>query len=135
MEYLFIYLLQLTDIINAIKTVFIGLLLIFGFFYIFVIVAIISESPDPEPEEEIKLFMTSSIGKILYKGFTLSLIFLFLSVIIPTKQTLLLMGGTYYGKRAISTVITNGKLEKVNKIIDLQLDNLIKDYNNGISKR
>lgn len=51
--------------------------------------------------------------------------------IIPTKQTLLLMGGTYLGKKAITTVATDEKLKKVDKIINLQLDKYIKEFEDG----
>lgn len=47
--------------------------------------------------------------------------------IIPTKQTLLLMGGTYLGKKAVNAVITDEKIKKVDTIINLQLDKYIKE--------
>ena len=50
---------------------------------------------------------------------------------IPTKQTLLLVGGTYLGKKAINTVITDKKIEKVNTIIELELDKRIKELKGG----
>lgn len=46
---------------------------------------------------------------------------------LPTKQTLLLVGGTYLGKKAINTVITDEKIKKVDTIINLQLDKYIKE--------
>ena len=46
---------------------------------------------------------------------------------IPTKQTLLLMGGTYLGKKAINAVVTDEKIKKVDTIINLQLDKYIKE--------
>lgn len=45
--------------------------------------------------------------------------------LLPTKQTLLLMGGTYLGKRAVNSIVDSGKFEKINTIIDLQLDKYI----------
>lgn len=53
-------------------------------------------------------------------------IFLILCII-PTKQTLLLMGGTYLGKKAVNTVITDEKIKKIDTIINLQLDKYIKE--------
>lgn len=47
--------------------------------------------------------------------------------VIPTKQTLLLMGGTYLGRKAINTVVTDEKMKKIDTIINLQLDKYIKD--------
>jgi hypothetical protein len=53
--------------------------------------------------------------------------------VLPTKQALLLIGGTYYGKKAVTQVVTSQKLEKVNTIIDLQLDKYIKELK-GVAK-
>ena len=53
-------------------------------------------------------------------------LFVFISFI-PTKQTLLLMGGTYLGKKAVNEVVQSDKMEKINTIIDLQLDKYIKE--------
>jgi hypothetical protein len=55
------------------------------------------------------------------------LIVVLIGVSIPTKQTLLLMGGTYMGKQAVNSVVTSDKMQKVNEIIDLQLDKYIKE--------
>ena len=52
--------------------------------------------------------------------------FLILAVI-PTKQTLLLMGGTYLGKKAVNAVITDEKIKKIDTIINLQLDKYIEE--------
>lgn len=50
---------------------------------------------------------------------------------IPTKQTLLLMGGTYLGKKAVNTVVTDEKIKKIDTIINLQLDKYIKELQKG----
>ena len=52
-------------------------------------------------------------------------------MILPTKQTLLLVGGTYLGKKAVNKVITSDKLNKVNTIIELELDKRIKELKGG----
>ena len=55
------------------------------------------------------------------------LIIFLLIVFIPTKNTLLLMGGMYLGKKAINTVITDEKVKKIDTIINLELDKRIKE--------
>jgi hypothetical protein len=37
------------------------------------------------------------------------------------------MGGTYLGKRAVNEIANSAKLEKINTIVDLQLDKYIKN--------
>lgn len=37
---------------------------------------------------------------------------------IPEKETLLLMSGTYYGKKAVNAVVTSEKLQKVKGILE-----------------
>lgn len=47
------------------------------------------------------------------------LLVVFIFCFIPSKQTLLIMGGAHLAKK---TVVTNERLQKVNKIIDLELN-------------
>lgn len=110
MEYLFIYLLQITE----------GLLLLGKFlcgasFFVWMINCICFNELAPSFEKKfIKVpLIILSIGLILQ--------------IIPTKQTLLLMGGTYLGKKAVNAVVTDEKIKKVDTIINLQLDKYIKE--------
>lgn len=117
MEYLFIYGLQIADLLKifAISLLFITLIVLwFG-------VAIVSADYED---------MLSNWNKWMKKMLITSLLTSLVLFMLPTKQTLLLMGGIYYGKKAINTVATSDKLEKVNKIIDLQLDKYIKELKN-----
>ena len=41
------------------------------------------------------------------------------------------MGGTYLGKKAINAVVTDSKIQKVNTIIELELDRRIKELQNN----
>ena len=118
MEYLFIYCLQIFDTLHILK-------FIFGFCIVVCIVfwgacwAFLAEQYDfKKAKNEIEPFL-----KGIKKFFIIFSILLFLVCLIPTKQTLLLMGGTYLGKK----VISSEKLKKVNTIIDLQLDKYIKE--------
>lgn len=124
MEYLFIYSLQLA---NYIMCVAICLFIIVPLICFFAALFLSFEN------EDLKQHWNSWMKKTLITSLVTSLILLAL----PTKQTLLLMGGTYLGKRAANKVINSDKLEKINTIIDLQLDNYIKELkagNNGRNK-
>lgn len=126
MEYLFIYLLQVADAINifSILPMFACGLSFIGMLFLFVGELIVSFSQYTTKEERqyIKFFR-----KLTTKIFYLSTLFCFLFSMLPTKQTLLLVGGTYLGKKAINTVITDEKIKKVDTIINLQLDKYIKE--------
>lgn len=118
MEYLFIYSLQMADILATVSG-------ICGFLLIATTISLIP------------LFMYKEEDKIVKDGFNIVrrvsialLVIIILGVLAPTKQTLLLMGGTYYGKKAVNAVVTSDKLQKVNTIIDLQLDKYIKELTN-----
>lgn len=111
MEYLFIYLLQAADSIHNASD---GIV-IFAFFALIISGFLICEKV--VKKQGIKLIKIFSI--LFLSG-------LFLNFI-PTKQTLLLMGGTYLGKKAVNAVITDEKIKKVDTIINLQLDKRIKE--------
>lgn len=118
MEYLFIYSLQMADILATVS----------GICGVLLIATTISLIP---------LFMYKEEDKLVKDGFNIVrrvsialLVIIILGVLAPTKQTLLLMGGTYYGKKAVNAVVTSNKLQKVNTIIDLQLDKYIKELTN-----
>lgn len=117
MEYLFIYLLQLTEVLREIAWVWILAVPIIWFFGSFLLL-------DCDIAQEL-IIKNAKKFLAIWLGIPL-LIF-----ILPAKQTLLLMGGTYYGKKAINQVVTSQKLEKVNTIIDLQLDKYIKELKVG----
>ena len=119
MEYLFIYGLQLAGLLKLISEILISLLIVA---IVGMVPAFIYKDEDADAE---KWF------DILRKIFIALLPLTILSVLAPTKQTLLLMGGTHYGKKAVNSVVTSDKLQKVNTIIDLQLDKYIKELQKG----
>lgn len=114
MEYLFIYLLQLADVVvrcMGFFTVVSGLsatLMACGAIY----------WVDFKEKKPFDVFVKSTV---------ISLMLLLACNLFPTKQTLLLMGGTYLGKKAINVVATDEKIKKVDTIINLQLDKYIKE--------
>lgn len=132
MEYLFIYLLQLADAVtatlyaSAILTLFSGVGSLISYF------AISADYPNDVEEREAQL---NRVFVPLKKIFIASTIIMVLAGLIPTKNTLLLMGGTYLGKKAINAVVTDSKIQKVNTIIELELDRRIKELQNTRMKR
>lgn len=120
MEYIFIYLLQVFDNIELLKATSGVILGIGGAFYILGKCVYIS---DEKYYADLKNIYNKVLDKIFY---ILLSIFIF-SMIVPTKQTMLLIGGTYLGKKAVKQVITDKKIEKINTIIELELDKRIKE--------
>lgn len=119
MEYLFIYLLQICKSIDFIQGTLVVIIIfcavITGIFYI-------SRQDCDEAEE---CFITF---KKMLISFTV--IFLLL-LLIPSQRTMCLLGGVYYGKKVVSNIADSKKIEKVNTIIDLQLDKYIKELKAG----
>lgn len=54
-----------------------------------------------------------------------------LIVIIPSERTIYLIVGAYIGQKVISDKNISDKLEKINKIIDYKLDDIISKYKKG----
>lgn len=126
MEYLFIYCLQLFDSCHNFKF-FLFVVIVISFpMYIMAMYLGTSEYMDKK-EAYFNKTMTN-----LAKNITLASISLFiLFTLLPTKNTLLLVGGTYYGKKAVKQVVTSDKLQKVDTIINLELDKRIKELGGG----
>jgi hypothetical protein len=124
MEYLFIYCLQLFDKIDTLNW-FTGITIIVSTF----LLALGFIMSNDQYIEDVGTKLVEISRKILIGTIILHC----LINLIPTKQTLLLMGGIYLGKKAVNQVVTSQKLEKVNTIIDLQLDKYIKELK-GVAK-
>lgn len=126
MEYLFLYLLQLSNAINGL-----GLIcLILGAIYAcaWVVYVLPTKFCDEETDKIntlIKKYITKPMKSFLITGFIL--------LFIPSQQTLVLMGATYYGKRAVTAMSDSKKLEKINTIIDLKLDAYIQELQQEIN--
>lgn len=127
MEYLFIYLLQLSEAVTAILTASIVLTIFSGVGSLISYFAISADYPNDVDERETQL---NSVFVPFKKMFITSTIIMVLVGLIPTRNTLLLMGGTYLGKKAINAVVTDEKIKKVNTIIELELDRRIKELQN-----
>lgn len=128
MEYLFIYLLQISGNLEWISLV---LILTTISSLTFLIVMAFQSKCKFEKTEHRTLEMSNecikTASKLAKKIFVINLICVFIVMTLPTKQTLLLIGGTYMGKKAINTVVTSEKLKKVDTIINLELDKRIKE--------
>ena len=120
MEYLFLYLLQLSHAINGLGFI----CLILGAIYAcaWVVYVLPTKFCDEETDKIkplIKKYIAKPMKSFLITGFIL--------LFIPSQQTLVLMGATYYGKKAVTAMSDSKKLEKINTIIDLKLDSYIKN--------
>lgn len=119
MEYLLIYLLQLFDRIDALNCA-LWVMLVAAF----IVYAVIFLGYLSDRDYFYNIKPSLKIGrKILIRLFIVALI----TMCIPTKQTLLLLSGTYLGKKAVKQVVTDEKIKKIDTIINLELDKKIKE--------
>lgn len=126
MEYLFIYLLQMCNTIEAISTM--TCIVTILLFFALLVIIFFAVGPEHLFDEENKYYKSERKAfRAIAKTSTIFAIITAVLAFIPTKQTLLLMGGTYLGKKAVNEVVQSDKMEKINTIIDLQLDKYIKD--------
>ena len=119
MEYLFIYCLQLFEMLSYFKAYLFTALCIGFLIYLFPKLLYLSNKNENKDMKE-PLDFVKKVLCVLFIVF-LSIVF------IPTKNTLLLMGGMYLGKKAVNTVITDEKIKKIDTIINLELDKRIKE--------
>lgn len=120
MEYLLLYLLQLSHAINGLGLV----CLILGaiYFCVWVVYVLPTKFCDEETDR-----LKPLISRYIAKPMKILLITGFILLFIPSQQTLVLMSATYYGKKAVTAMSDSKKLEKISTIIDLKLDSYIKD--------
>lgn len=59
------------------------------------------------------------------------IVFSFITIITPQEKTMYMMAGAYLGTELITNKIVSDKLDKVNKIIDFKLNEIIKEYEKG----
>ena len=124
MEYWFIYCLQLFESLRTIHALCMSIGLV-SLLIILPIYCLLEIQKDGACNSEVKL--TEKLQKIIKPIPIIFLTIGILTLFIPTKQTLLLMGGMYLGKKTVNTVITDEKIKKVDTIINLELDKRIKE--------
>lgn len=118
MAYLFIYLIQISDIIVTICIISSLLSFFAGFFYIMTVC-------------EDSLFNNNTI-KLAKTAFFITITVAIITGFFPSRQTLLLSGVTYYGSKVYKNIVTNEAVSKVNTIINLELDKQIKNLREEI---
>lgn len=128
MEYWFIYLLQLMDTLEAINTLCCLLFLLSGIALIVMgcLTRFTYEKFEPD-YWDIRKDTAICGSKIIKKTCIISLVLVLVLSFIPTKQTALMLGGVYLGKKAVSAVVTDEKIKKIDTIINLELDKRIKE--------
>lgn len=128
MEYLFIYLLQLMDMLEALNILCGCLFMLSGIALIVmgVLTRFTYEKFEPayyDISKDTAIYGSKIIKKTCIISFCLVLVLSF----IPTRQTALMLGGVYLGKKAVSAVVTDEKIKKIDTIINLELDKRIKE--------
>ena len=129
MEYLFIYCLQIFNDLECIK-IFAWILgtlcLILG------TIAFIAFEGErtyySDRENDFANKIEDFAKKMIIALYSIAVVLTF----IPTKQTLLIMGGTWLGKKAVTTVVNDEKIQKIDTIINLELDKMIKDLKGNV---
>lgn len=119
-EYLLIYLLQILPVIKELLSMFATMACIFWLVCLYINISLKYEAFyfNSEAEEAVLRFL-GTLAKPSLIAFLISLI---LSISLPNRETLLLATGIHYGKK----VVASEKVGKVNKIVDLKLDEVIK---------
>ena len=112
MEYLFIYLLQLVEVLQDVTRVTNGLAILCTVAFAVIWVVNIVDG-----EEYLKQ-VCKSLKPVIIIAVTLSL----LLMLVPTKQTLVLIGGLYLSKQAVEL---DSKIDKINTIIEIVINFLI----------
>jgi len=128
MEYWFIYLLQLLNTLEDVNLLCLLLLTLSGAALIIMgfLTGFTYEKFEPgycDISKDTAVCGSKIIKKTCIISFVLALVLSF----IPTKQTALMLGCVYLGKKAASTVITDEKIKKIDTIINLELDKRIKE--------
>lgn len=124
---LFIYLADVVSKINLFTyfvLTFTGTLLI-----LIIIYKIIKFINDIQGDNHIKdIPIKNNINKLLIV-FVITII---IHIIIPKEKTMYMMAGAYLGTEFITNKVVSDKLEKVNKIIDFKLNEIIKEYEKSV---
>ena len=127
MEYLFIYLLQVSHMRE-------GFLIILTIITVVAVIATIGTMMDCEHDcglDHTESCTGERMHKLCKKTFITSIILWLLVAFFPSERTLIMSGGVFLGKTVYNKVATSEKMQKVSTLIDLQLDKLIKEYGEG----
>lgn len=128
MEYWFVYLLQLMDTLEVINK-FCGLLFVLSGIALVAMGFLTRFTYEKFEPDYYDISKDTAIcgSKIIKKTCIISFCLALVLSFIPTKQTTLMLGGVYLGKKAVSAVVTDEKIKKIDTIINLELDKRIKE--------
>lgn len=129
MEYLFIYLLQVVDTIKLLgeACLFMAVIALIVILILGCLTGFQYENFKADAYSDISEEAAKAASKLFKKVLITCIITGLLISFIPGKQTMLMMGGLYLGKRAANTLITDEKIKKIDTIINLELDKRIKE--------
>ena len=130
MEYLFIYGLQMAKMLDNLFAI--TLFLLFCSIFCLIVMGAgtrwkFENYDKKESYSEFSVETGRNASKAFKKLAIICLTTVIITALTPSEKTLLLMGGAYLGKKAVNEVVQSDKIEKINTIIDLQLDKYIKD--------
>ena len=130
MEYLFIYAMQLAKAVEGLQI----LCIIFAVIMFVALVLAVCYTIDchlgwsqEDCEGNIEDITVLKIRKLLLKLLCVFALVAGLLSLVPTEKTLALMGGVYLGKKVATAAGMDTKLDKVNAIIEHQLDKYLKE--------
>lgn len=136
MEYLFLYLLQIIDVIETIQIT--TGVLVFLTTIVFVVMAFstrfeFTTYKGPQTHYDMDKDFGVNCSKWCKKYLTIFGAIFLLCFFIPTKNTTLMLGGLFLGKKAVNYIATDEKLKKIDTIISLELDKRIKEIQREIN--
>ena len=75
-----------------------------------------------EESRMLKLYL-----KVCRAGFAIGTIAILSSILIPKKNDIYIIAGAYYGEKAAVSLVNSGEMNKIGKVINLELDKRIKE--------
>lgn len=130
MEYLFIYAMQLAKAVEGLQI----LCVIFAVLMFVALVFAVCYTIDcrlgwsqEDCEGNIQDITALKIRKLLLKLLCVFALVAGLLSLVPTEKTLTIIGGVYLGKKAVAAAGIDTKLDKVNAIVEYQLDKYLKE--------
>ena len=130
MDYLFLYLLQVVDVIEGIQ-------IALGFFVVLIVILYIimgfvtrfefGSYKGPDTYGDLDKAFGVNCSNWCKKCLTVFGIIFLITFFIPTKTTTLMLGGLFLGKKVVNQISTDDKVKKIDTIISLELDKRIKE--------
>ena len=138
MDYLFLYLLQVVDVIEGIQ-------IALGFFVVSTIILYIvmgfitnfefDNYKGPDTYGDLSKDFGVNCSNWCKKCLTIFGTIFLITFFIPTKTTTLMLGGLFLGKKVVNQISTDDKVKKIDTIISLELDKRIKELNRELNTK